>query len=52
MERGTVCSHGDADGLLQNEHSELDKYVIDNEVQHSDNCDPIFCVKKTSPGLF
>jgi hypothetical protein len=52
MERDTVCSNINADGLLQNEHSELDKYVIDNEVHHSDTCVPIFCVKKTSPGLF
>ena len=41
-ERDTVCSHRDADNLLKNVPSELDKYDIDMELQHTD--DLIFCV--------
>jgi hypothetical protein len=40
--RGTIYSHRDADDLLQNISFELDKYVIDKELQHDD--DFIFCV--------
>jgi hypothetical protein len=38
---GTVCSHGDADNLLQDVLSELDRHVIDKELQYTD--DFIFC---------
>ena len=44
-ERGTVCSHKDADDLLKDVRSELDQYmyVIDKNLQHTD--DFIVCVK-------
>ena len=38
--RGTVGSHGDVNDLLKN--SELDEYVVDKELQHTE--DFIFCV--------
>jgi hypothetical protein len=40
--RGTDFSLRDATDLLENVPSELDKYVIDKELQHTD--DFIFCV--------
>jgi len=40
--RGTDFSLRDAIDLLENVPSELDKYVIDKELQHTD--DFIFCV--------
>ena len=41
-ERDTVGSHMDADDLLKKVSSELNKYVIDKELHHTD--DLIFCV--------
>jgi len=41
-ERGTYSSHRDADDFLENVPFELDKYVIDKELQHTD--DFTFCV--------
>jgi hypothetical protein len=32
--RGTVFSHSDVDDLLKNVPSELDKYVIEKELEH------------------
>jgi len=36
-ERGTYCSHRDTDDLLENVPFELDKYVIDKELQHTND---------------
>jgi hypothetical protein len=41
-EKGKIGSHGDADDLLKNVPSELDIYVIDKELQHTD--DFTFCL--------
>ena len=43
QESGTACSHRDTDDLLKNVPSELMKYVVDKELQHTD--DFIFCVR-------
>ena len=42
MEKGTVYSQWDVDDLLKNLSSELHKYTIDKELQHTDCF--IFCV--------
>jgi hypothetical protein len=44
LEMNTVCSHMDADDLLKIVSSELDKYVIDKEFQHTNEF--IFCVQR------
>ena len=36
-EKGTTCSYMDADDLLKNMPSELDKYVFDKELQQTDD---------------
>jgi hypothetical protein len=41
-EKGAVCSHRYIDDLLKHVVSELDKTIIDEELQHID--DIIFCV--------
>ena len=35
-EKGTICSHGNADDLGIEKSSYLDKYAIDKELQHTD----------------
>ena len=37
MDRGTVCFREDVDDLLNNLPTELDKYVINKEIQYTGN---------------
>jgi hypothetical protein len=47
LERGTVCSDGDAIDLLKNVPSEPDKYATDTTLKHI--YDFIFCLSTYTP---